>query len=72
MEVRHRMSGIFYDPKERRLRRVDGKPDAGWQLVTHNQQAGAHQCRRIMREWLQAEEFRSIDWNLEPELRSAS
>ncbi len=66
------MSGIFYDPKERRLRRVDGKPDSNWQLVTHNQQAGVHQCRRIMREWLPAEEFCSIDWNLEPGLRSAS
>lgn len=58
------MSGIFYDPRERKLHRVDGKPEPSWQLVTHNCNAGLHQCRRIMREWLQAEEFSSIDWNV--------
>jgi hypothetical protein len=56
------MSGIFYDPRTRKLRRVDGKPPAEWQLVTHNVDAGLHQCRRIMREWLRAEEISGIDF----------
>ena len=56
------MSGIFYDPKGRRLRAVHGTPDAGWTLVTHNLNAGVHQCRRILREWLPSEEVVRIDW----------
>lgn len=65
------MSGIFYDPKGRRLRSVRGTPDAGWTLVTHNLNAGVHQCRRIMREWLPAEELTRVDWTLADDLRSA-
>ena len=65
------MSGIFYDPGARRLRRVEGKPPAEWQLVTHNVDASPHQCRRIMREWLQLEELRAIDWSPAGAARSA-
>ena len=56
------MSGIFYDPRAGKLRRVDGKPHPDWQLVTHNVDAGLYQCRRIMREWLQAEEIGRIEF----------
>ena len=66
-----RMSGIFYDPKGRRLRSVQGTPDAEWTLVTHNLNAGGHQCRRIMREWLGADEIVRIDFSLGEERRSA-
>lgn len=55
------MSGIFYDPKERRLRTVQGTPEAEWTLVTHNLNAKPHQCRRIMREWLTADEIWLVD-----------
>ena len=65
------MSGIFYDPRARRLVRVEGKPHPEWQLVTHNIDAGIHQCRRIMREWLQAEELGSVDFTVGPEALSA-
>ena len=58
------MSGIFYDPRTRQLRRVEGKPSADWQLVTHNVDAPLHQCRRIMREWLRSEEIASIDFGM--------
>ena len=56
------MSGIFYDRKARRLRAVRGRPEADWTLVTHNLEAGPHQCRRIMKEWLAADELSSVDW----------
>ena len=65
------MSGIFYDPKGRRLRSVQGTADAEWTLVTHNLNAGGHQCRRIMREWLPADEIVNIDFSLGDERRSA-
>lgn len=57
------MSGIFYDPQGRRLRLVRGTADPGWTLVTHNLNAGIHQCRRIMSEWVPTEELRSVDWS---------
>jgi hypothetical protein len=57
------MSGIFYDPRTRQLRRVQGKPGADWQLVTHNVDAPLHHCRRIMREWLRAEEISHVDFS---------
>ncbi len=65
------MSGIFYDPRQRRLRRVDGAADHGWMLVTHNLQASAHHCRRIMREWLAPEDLVMVDWSGVEDLRSA-
>lgn len=69
------MSGIFYDPKSRKLRRVDECPDeqpaADWQLVTHNVDAGLHQCRRIMREWLKPEEVGRLELAFPPERLSA-
>lgn len=57
------MSGIFYDPRARRVYAVHGNPEPGWTLVTHNVNAGAHHCRRIMREWLPAHEVAAIDWS---------
>ncbi len=60
------MSGIFYDPHRRRLHRVDGTPQPGWRLVTHDVAAGPNQCRRIMREWLPAEELLNLDWSGAP------
>ncbi|MGE5596270.1 MAG: hypothetical protein ACM3S1_09570 [Hyphomicrobiales bacterium] len=57
------MSGIFYDPKARRMRAVNGTPQAEWAFVTHNLNAGVHQCRRIMREWLPSEELSRVDWS---------
>ena len=58
------MSGIFYDPRSRRLRKVrQGFADPAWTLVTHNLEAGEHQCRRILREWVSLEEMRAIDWS---------
>lgn len=65
------MSGIFYDPKGRRLRSVHGTPDAAWTLVTHNLNAGGHQCRRILREWLPADEIIRIDFSARDERLSA-
>ena len=58
------MSGIFYDPNTRRLHKVKGAPDPSWALVTHNLDAGVHQCRRILREFVPLEELRSMDWSL--------
>ena len=66
-----RVSGIFYDPKGRRLHCVQGKPDAEWTLVTHNLNAGGHQCRRIMREWLPSDEIGRIDFTVRDERLSA-
>ncbi len=65
------MSGIFYDPRSRRLHAVSSGPQPGWTLVTHNLGAGAHHCRRIMQEWLPAEEICRVDWTIRHELRSA-
>ena len=65
------MSGIFYDPKGRRLRSVQSTPDAGWTLVTHNLNAGSHQCRRIMGEWLPSDEIGRIDFTIRDERLSA-
>jgi hypothetical protein len=69
------MSGIFYDPKSQKLRRVDERPDgrpaADWQFVTHNVDAGLHQCRRIMREWLKPEELGHVEFTCPPEQLSA-
>jgi len=65
------VSGIFYDPKGRRLRSVHGTPDVAWTLVTHNLNAGGHQCRRIMREWLPSDEIVRIDFTVHDERLSA-
>lgn len=55
------MSGIFYDPRARRLERVhDGSPLPEWAFVTHNLHASAHQCRRILREFLPADVLTNI------------
>lgn len=70
-EVESNVSGIFYDPVARRLHAVYSSPAAGWTLVTHNVNAGSHQCRRIMREWLSADELWQVDWLIERERRSA-
>jgi hypothetical protein len=56
------MSGIFFDPGELRVLPVLAGPEPGWVLVTHNLGARAHQCRRIMREWLGAEELFVVDF----------
>lgn len=56
------MTGIFYDPRRRCLRRVEGQPQPGWTLVTHDLGASANHCRRIMSEWLSREELAAIDW----------
>lgn len=58
------MSGIFYDPSARRLRKVRGSADPSWTLVTHNLDAGIHQCRRILREWVSPEDLRTMDWSV--------
>lgn len=65
------MSGIFYDPKARKLRRVEAHPEKDWQLVTHNVDAGVHQCRRIMREWLKPEEVGTLEFTRANEQLSA-
>ena len=65
------MAGIFYDPRERRLYAVERTPDAAWTLVTHNADAGAHLCRRIMREWLPADDLAGVDWNITDYRRAA-
>jgi hypothetical protein len=70
MEDAH-MSGIFYDPTARRLHAIQGTPEPSWTLVTHNLQAGAHQCRRILREWLSADDIWKIDWEISRERLSA-
>jgi hypothetical protein len=43
---------------------VRGAADPSWTLVTHNLDAGVHLCRRILREWVPAEDLRNIDWSL--------
>ena len=58
------MSGIFYDPRARRLHAVRSSPDPGWTLVTHNLEAGPHHCRRIMREWLPQDEIFKVEWTI--------
>jgi hypothetical protein len=58
------MSGIFYDPGRKQLHRVSGAPGAGWLLVTHDLDASANRCRRIMREWVTRDELLSIDWHI--------
>ncbi len=65
------MSGIYYDPAERRLRLVSGAAEPAWPLVTHNLAAPAHRCRRILRGWLAAEEIDAIEWPEEILRRSA-
>lgn len=57
------MSGIFYDPGRRNLRRVNGPADPRWLLVTHDLHAGTHHCRRILREWLAPEDLTLVDWS---------
>jgi hypothetical protein len=59
------MSGIFYDPRSRRLHAVQSSPEPGWTLVTHNLEAGMHHCRRIMREWLPQDEMFRVDWTID-------
>jgi hypothetical protein len=59
-----RMSGIFYDPRARRVRTVkDGQPERDWALITHNVDAAPHQCRRILRESLSSEEVQVVDFS---------
>ncbi|MEI2659847.1 MAG: hypothetical protein V9G11_07855 [Bifidobacterium adolescentis] len=65
------MSGIFYDPAERRLHAVQTDPEPGWTLVTHNLEASVHHCRRIMREWITTDEMFRIDWSIRRERLSA-
>lgn len=65
------MAGIFYDPRARRLYAVDFAPNAEWTLITHNPEASAHQCRRIMCEWLRADDLDAIDWTVTDYRRSA-
>ena len=57
------MSGIFFDPSSMRVFQVRLQAQPGWLLVTHNLGARPHQCRRIMREWLGAEELFSVDFS---------
>lgn len=57
------MSGIFYDPEQRRVHIVRDAPEPKWQLVTHDTQAGAHQCRRILREWVGESDLVQVDWS---------
>jgi hypothetical protein len=57
------VSGIFYDPANRRLRVVEDAPRPEWALVTHNLDAKPYHCRRILGEWLPLEELRAIDWS---------
>ena len=57
------MAGIFYDEHCRRVALVQGAPEPGWTLVTHNLHASVNQCRRIMREWLAPEVLASVDWS---------
>ena len=67
------MTGIFYDPQSRRIRRVTERADPSWSFVTHNLGAGEHHCRRIMREWLGVDELFLVDWSAiqAPRTRSA-
>jgi len=64
------MSGIFYDPRARRLERVsDGSPRPEWSFVTHNLHASAHQCRRILGEFLPAEALTDLEFGGEQRRR---
>ena len=65
------MRGIFYDPRARRLHAVLTDPEPGWTLVTHNLDASVHHCRRIMREWLGADEMFRVDWTINRERMTA-
>jgi len=65
------VNGIFYDPHARRLRAVRGRPHPDWAFVTHNLNARPHRMRRILREWLPAEELASVDWTVEEYRRPA-
>ncbi|MBK6320136.1 MAG: hypothetical protein IPI85_08085 [Dehalococcoidia bacterium] len=65
------MTGIFYDPKSRRLHAVVTCPESGWLLVTHNLDAGLYHCRRIMREWLSPEDLFLVEWTIDRERLSA-
>lgn len=65
------MSGIFYDPRSRRLHTVRTDPEPGWTLVTHNLDAGLHHCRRIMREWLPQDEVLLVEWSVDRERLTA-
>jgi hypothetical protein len=65
------MRGIFYDPGAYRLHAVMTDPEPSWTLVTHNLNASAHHCRRIMREWLGADEMFRVDWNINRERMTA-
>lgn len=57
------MAGIFYDARFRRVALVEGPPEPGLTLVTHNLHASVNQCRRIMREWLAPDVLASVDWS---------
>jgi hypothetical protein len=65
------MSGIFYDPRERKLHAVRNGAEPGWTLVTHDLEANSHHFRRIMRERLPAEVIVDVDWNIRRERLSA-
>lgn len=65
------MTGIFYDPRTRKLHAVITRPEPGWMLVTHNLEAGLHHCRRIMREWLAPDDLFRVDWFIHRERLSA-
>jgi hypothetical protein len=65
------MAGIFYDPASRRLHAVHSAPDSRWTLVTHNINASAHLCRRIMSEWLSPDDMGRVDWTISRERLSA-
>jgi hypothetical protein len=58
------MSGIFYDPTNRRLHAINGSPAEGWRLVTHNLEASPHQCRRIMSEWLSRQDLLAVEFEV--------
>ena len=57
------MTGVFYNPTTRQLIRVNGKPERDWLLVTHDLNPGPNKCRRILREWLSADELVRLDWS---------
>lgn len=65
------MSGIFYDPRSRRLHAVTSSPDPGWTLVTHDLGARTHHCRRIMQEWLPPDEIHRVEWTIRRDPLSA-
>ncbi len=57
------MIGIVYDRNTKQLRRIDGPLEPSCALVTHNLGARRHRCRRILQEWLPANEVREIDFS---------